>query len=85
VLEDPAFSDLAPKFYGGQKVNEEFAAISATVDTKFEWLPYMDFAYSSFTDTFGKEVAAKGDLAAGLDAWQKALVDYGTQQGFTVN
>ena len=85
VLEDSAFSDLAPEFYGGQKVNEEFAAISATVDTKFEWLPYMDFAYSSFTDTFGKAVAAKGDLAAGLDAWQKALVDYGTQQGFTIN
>jgi multiple sugar transport system substrate-binding protein len=85
VLEDPAFVDQEPEFYGGQKVNELFAGISDTVDTEFEWLPYMDFAYSSFTDTFGAAVAAKGDLAAGLDAWQDALVEYGTQQGFTVN
>ena len=32
----------------------------------------------------GAAVAAHGDLAAGLDSWQKALVDYATQQGFTV-
>jgi multiple sugar transport system substrate-binding protein len=85
VLEDPTFVDQEPEFYGGQKVNELFAGISDTVDTEFEWLPYMDFAYSSFNETFGAAVAAKGDLAAGLDAWQDALVEYGTQQGFTVN
>ena len=45
----------------------------------------MEFAYSSGNDTFGAAVAAKGDLAAGLDAWQAALVDYAKQQGFTVN
>ena len=45
----------------------------------------MEFAYTSFNETFGAAVAAKGDLAAGLDAWQDALVDYATQQGFTVN
>lgn len=48
-------------------------------------LPYMEFAYSSFSDTLGKTIADKGDLSAGLDAWQKTLVDYGTQQGFDVN
>ena len=85
VLSDPAFTDTKSAFYGGQTVNKTFSDISKTVDTKFEWLPYMDFAYSSFTDTIGKAIAAKGDLSAGLDTWQKALVDYGTQQGFTVN
>ena len=30
-------------------------------------------------------IAEKGDLAAGLDAWQDALVSYGEEQGFTVN
>jgi multiple sugar transport system substrate-binding protein len=34
---------------------------------------------------WGAGGAAHGDLGAGLDAWQKALVDYGTAQGFTVN
>lgn len=85
TLKDPAFVDQAAPFYGGQKVNALFADISTTVDTKFDWLPYMDYAYSSYTETMGKALAAKGDLSAGLDAWQKALVTYGTQQGFSVN
>jgi len=61
------------------------AQISTTVDTDWQWLPFMEFAYSSGNDTFGAAVAAKGDLSAGLDAWQAALVDYAKQQGFTVN
>ena len=85
VLEDPEFAAQEPEFYGGQKVNELFAEISDTVDTDWEWLPFMEFAYSSFNETVGAAVAAKGDLAAGLDDWQDALVEYGTQQGFTVN
>ena len=75
VLEDPAFVDQEPEFYGGQKVNELFAEISTTVDTDWQWLPFMEFAYTNFNETFGAAVAAKGDLAAGLDAWQDALVD----------
>ena len=85
VLGDSAFLDAKSDFYGGQQVNKTFSAISNTVDTKFEWLPYMDYADSSWNDTMGKAIAAKGDLSAGLDAWQKALVDYGTAQGFDVN
>ncbi|MCU1509208.1 MAG: multiple sugar transport system substrate-binding protein [Gaiellales bacterium] len=85
VAADPSFVNQKAPFYGGQTVNKTFAEISNTVDTKFQWLPYMDYAYSSFNDTLGKAIADKGDLSAGLDAWQKALVDYGTQQGFTVN
>jgi len=85
VLEDPAFAGDEPEFYGGQKVNELFAEISGTVDTDWQWLPYMEYAYTTFNETFGAAVAAKGDLSAGLDAWQDTLVEYGTQQGFTVN
>jgi multiple sugar transport system substrate-binding protein len=85
TLKDPAWVDQPAPFYGGQKVNALFADISKTVDTKFEWLPYMDYAYSSYTETMGKALSDKGDLSAGLDAWQKALVTYGTQQGFAVN
>jgi len=85
VLEDPKFVGDQPDFYGGQKVNELFAGISKTVDPDWQWLPFMEFAYTNFNETFGAAVASHGDLSAGLDAWQKALVDYGTQQGFTVN
>ena len=85
LLTDASFVGDAPDFYGGQKVNELFAQISTTVDPDWQWLPFMEFAYTNFNETFGAAVAAHGDLGAGLDAWQKALVDYGTAQGFTVN
>ena len=85
VLEDPAFVGDEPEFYGGQKVNELFAQISTTVDPDWQWLPFMEFAYTNFNETFGAQVASHGDLGAGLDEWQAALVDYATQQGFTVN
>ena len=85
VLESSAFADQESEFYGGQKVNQTFAEISATVDTNFAWLPFHDFVASSFNDTIGKAISEKGDLSAGLDAWQDAIVTYATEQGFTVN
>jgi multiple sugar transport system substrate-binding protein len=85
VLQDQSFLGEKSAFYGGQTVNQTFADISTTVDTKFQWLPFMDYAYSNYNDTLGKAIADKGDLSAGLDAWQNALVSYGKQQGFTVN
>ncbi|WP_240605969.1 ABC transporter substrate-binding protein [Planctomonas deserti] len=84
VLEDPAFVDQEAEFYGGQKVNQLFSEISGTVDSDFDWLPYMDYAYSSFEDSIGKAIAEKGDLSAGLDEWQDLLTTYATDQGFTV-
>jgi multiple sugar transport system substrate-binding protein len=84
TLGDPAFVDNADPFYGGQKVNQVLAKISQGVATDFQWSPVDEFVSSSITDTFGKAVAAKGDLSRGLDAWQKAVVDYSKKQGFTV-
>ncbi|MBC9822809.1 ABC transporter substrate-binding protein [Terrabacter sp. MAHUQ-38] len=84
VLEDPAFTGGKSSFFGGQQVNKQFAEISGTVDTKFEWLPFMDYAYSAFNDTVGKAIGDKGDLSAASDAWQTKLVSYAKAQGFTV-
>lgn len=84
TLSDSRFSDATSDFFGGQQVNKLFAGISDTVDKDFGWLPFMDVVYSSFSDTIGKQIAAKGDLMAGMTAWEKALTDYATQQGFTI-
>jgi multiple sugar transport system substrate-binding protein len=84
VLEDPAFADQESAFYGGQKVNALFADISKTVDTDFEWLPFMDYVYSTYEETMGTVIAAKGDISAALDTWQDQLVKYAKDQGFTV-
>ncbi|WP_395244186.1 ABC transporter substrate-binding protein [Agromyces sp. MMS24-K17] len=84
VLNDPAFVDQESEFYGGQQVNKLFAEISDTVDTDFQWLPFMDYVYSSYEETMGKVIADKGDISAALDTWQDQLVKYAEDQGFTV-
>jgi multiple sugar transport system substrate-binding protein len=84
VLENPEFSEQEPEFYGGQQVNALFAEISETVDTEFQWLPFMDYVYSSYEEIMGKAIADGGDLSAALDAWQDALVTFAESQGFTV-
>ncbi len=84
VLEDPAFVDQESEFYGGQQVNKLFAEISDTVDTDFQWLPFMDYVYSSYEETLGTVIADGGDISAALDTWQDQLVSYAEAQGFTV-
>ncbi|WP_240665776.1 ABC transporter substrate-binding protein [Agromyces sp. LHK192] len=84
VLNDPAFVDQESEFYGGQQVNKLFAEISETVDTDFQWLPFMDYVYSTYEETMGTVIADKGDIAAALDTWQDQLVAYAEDQGFTV-
>ncbi|BDZ65342.1 extracellular solute-binding protein [Agromyces mangrovi Wang et al. 2018] len=84
VLEDPEFAGQQLEFYGGQEVNALFAEISETVDTDFEWLPFMDFVYSTYEETVGTVIAAKGDISAALDEWQTELTEYAEAQGFTV-
>jgi multiple sugar transport system substrate-binding protein len=84
TLTDPKFTDQTSEFYGGQKVNEFFARVSDTVDPKFEWLPFMDYVYSSYNDTLGKAIADHGDMTGALTAWQDKVVAYAKQQGFTV-
>jgi multiple sugar transport system substrate-binding protein len=84
TLSDPKFVDQKSAFYGGQQVNKFFAGVSKTVDKKFEWLPYVDYVNSSYTNTLGKAIANHGDLKAALAQWQQQVAAYGKQQGFTV-
>ncbi|GAA1276640.1 sugar ABC transporter substrate-binding protein [Planotetraspora silvatica] len=83
VLNEASFTDATSDFFGGQKINELFAQISPTVNTKFQWLPFMDYAYSEFNNTVGNAMTNKGDLSAAADQWQDKLVGYAKQQGFT--
>jgi multiple sugar transport system substrate-binding protein len=84
LLEDPAFTQQKPEFYGGQTVNELFAEISDTVDTQFQWPPFLDQAVTDWDETVGKSFADRGDVAAALDSWQQRIVDYAENQGFAV-
>jgi multiple sugar transport system substrate-binding protein len=84
TLQSTDFTDTKSEFYGGQQVNKFFAGVSNTVDKKFEWLPFMDYVYSSYNSTLGTAIADHTDLNTALAKWQSQVTAYAKQQGFTV-
>jgi len=84
VLQDPAFVGQAPAFYGGQKVNQVFADVSGTVNSSFQWPPFLDRVEADWTETVGKSLADKTDTSASLDVWQSRITTFAKAQGFTV-
>jgi hypothetical protein len=60
LLSSPSFAGLKPAFFGGQQVNQLFAGISPTVNTGFQWPPFLDQAVSDWTSTIGKALAEQG-------------------------
>jgi multiple sugar transport system substrate-binding protein len=83
-LNASAFQSTAPAYFGGQKINQVLVQGAKDVQTGWSYLPYEVYANSIFGDTVGQAYSSNGDLNVGLKAWQKSLVDYGNQQGFTV-
>jgi multiple sugar transport system substrate-binding protein len=85
LLADPAFAGQKSDFFGGQQVNELFAGIGDTVDKGWQWPPFVDQSVKDWTETAGKALADKGDVAAATDQWQQRLTAYAKDQGFTVS
>lgn len=85
ALDDPAWLAVSDPFLGDQKANEEvWNDVLADGGQAWRWLPFMEFVTGAYTETLGKAAADGDDLSASLDAWQQKVVDYATQQGFTV-
>lgn len=84
LLADPAYIGDTPAFYGGQKVNEVFAGISSTVNTTFQWPPFLDRVEADFKETVGKSLTDKTDAVTALDQWQTRITTFAKGQGFTV-
>ena len=84
LLADPAYVGDTPAFYGGQKVNELFAEISSTVNTTFQWPPFLDRVEADFKETVGKSLTDKTDAVTALDQWQTRITTFAKGQGFTV-
>ncbi|WP_188197311.1 ABC transporter substrate-binding protein [Nonomuraea sp. SYSU D8015] len=84
LLEDKAFIEEKPEFYGGQEVNKLFAGISDTVSKDFTWPPFLDQTVNDWDETVGKALADKTDPVAALDQWQQRITSYAESQGFKV-
>lgn len=85
VLESDEFLNATSDYFGGQAINKEFAEASDRVLPDWQNLPYEVYAREVFTDTVGKAFSGNGTLLDGVEEWQKNLVDFGNNQGFTVN
>ncbi|MFJ8848982.1 ABC transporter substrate-binding protein [Streptomyces sp. NPDC102437] len=83
-LNSEAFQNTEFPYFGGQKANKVFAESAKNVPTDWKYLPYQVYANSIFNDTVGKAYISGTRLDQGLKAWQDASVEYGTEQGFTV-
>jgi multiple sugar transport system substrate-binding protein len=84
LLAAPPFSGLKDTFFGGQQVNQLFAGISSTVNTGWQWPPFLDQSVTDWTSTVGKALAGKGSLAAATGQWESQLTAYAKNQGFNV-
>nr|WP_296067387.1 sugar ABC transporter substrate-binding protein [uncultured Actinoplanes sp.] len=84
LLADSSFTQQKPEFYGGQTVNQVFSDISQTVNTEFQWPPFLDQAVTDWNETVGKSFADKSDANAALDQWQQRITEYAKNQGFKV-
>lgn len=84
-LEADAFVNQESEYFGGQKINEVLTQAATEVQTGWSYLPYQVYANSIFGDTVGQSYANSVDLNEGLASWQEQLVQYGNDQGFTVN
>ncbi|MBR8742944.1 ABC transporter substrate-binding protein [Nocardiopsis sp. MG754419] len=83
-LESEDFLAIESDYFGGQRVNEVYAASAADVSQGWTYLPYQAHANSLFNDTVGQAYVSDTTLAEGLAAWQDASARYGEEQGFAV-
>ncbi|WP_077797384.1 ABC transporter substrate-binding protein [Streptomyces sp. JHA26] len=83
-LQSSTFQETKFPYFGGQQANKIFAEAAGNVAGDWSYLPYQVYANSIFNDTVGKAYVSGTTLAEGLKAWQDASVEYGTEQGFTV-
>ncbi|MFE6592037.1 ABC transporter substrate-binding protein [Streptomyces sp. NPDC057781] len=84
-LNSEAFQNTEFPYFGGQKANKIFAESAEKVPTDWKYLPYQVYANSIFNDTVGKAYVSGTKLSQGLADWQEASLQYGGEQGFTID
>ncbi|GAA3773397.1 sugar ABC transporter substrate-binding protein [Microbacterium kribbense] len=84
ALNNPEFINLKVDFFDGQEANKEVYIPAANAYKGMTYTPIGQYYYSAMT----KQVAAINDGSAtgseAADALQKDVVQYATEQGFTV-
>lgn len=84
-LEDETFLGTTNEFFGDQKYNEVLAEASKNVATGWQYPPFFGWARTSYEDVSAPLYnSGKGTLADVLETWKQRSIEYGNEQGFTV-
>ena len=85
ILESEDYLAAADDYYGGQQVNQVIADAAANVRTGWQFPPFFEWMRNDWTDEATPFfTSGEGDLKTVFDNWQKSSIDYGNEQGFTV-
>ncbi|WP_062137362.1 ABC transporter substrate-binding protein [Demequina aestuarii] len=84
-LESEEFQAYESEYFGGQRINEVLVDATNSVLPGWQYLPWQAYANSIYPDTVGQAYLSGADLNEGLLNWQDQNIQYGSDQGFTVN
>ena len=84
-LDDEEFLATTNDFFGDQKYNEVLAESSKNVATGWQYPPFFGWARTSYEDVSAPLYnSGKGTLSDVLETWKQRSIEYGNEQGFTV-
>jgi multiple sugar transport system substrate-binding protein len=66
--------DRAYPFFGGQRINDVFAAADKAIDRQWSWIPTTASAYQHLNDGFQKAINGQGTFASAVQDAQAATV-----------
>lgn len=78
------FLEEKADYFGGQQVNKVFNQSFRDIRSGWEFLPYQVCANSIVNDSIGKAYEGSVTFGNALQTFQKDLVKYGNEQGYTV-
>lgn len=85
ILESDYFAELEYPFFDGQQINKDVFLEAAAGYEGFIFSPFQNYAYDQLTEELFAVVEGEKSPDQALDELQATLVQYATDQGFTVN
>ncbi len=84
TLADPKWSDTPYDFWGGQPVHQVMAEGAAQVDVNYQWSPFTDFVFTTYSDEVNAVKAGKQTFEQAMQNLQDKVTAFAKDQGFTV-
>ena len=84
LLESEELANEANPYFGDQKINQEFITAGKGIDYTYEYGPFWDYATSLQDQAVGQAMQGQVKLPDAMTTIQDQLVQYATDQGYTV-